>query len=140
MTATGFTNIIFAGASVEYNYATPLQKWHIFPNVIFFWQESPTTRYQAKKHRKGTAYIPEGVAPFLGTEVNLIADIDFRKDSKFFICTALFIPGAHFESIEGEPLNAEQRAYVKDKRTHVREPMLGSNFAYVLNVGIKVTF
>ncbi len=139
---TGFTNLMYLGASCDYNYKNNFQRWRLCPNLLFYWHEQPACKYESKKHSRipdAFIYRPKILDTFLGTEINIIGEIEVLKDLTFFILGGLFIPGFHFRQIKGMPLNDAQAVYIQEKKGP-RESLLGNDNAFVLDIGIKFTF
>ncbi len=139
---TGFTNLIYMGASVDYNYKNSFHKWRVSPNLLFFWQEEPARKFESIKHPRNSALLlhrPQIMDHFLGTEVNILAEIEAVKDFTFFVLAGLFVPGFHFREMRGMPFNATQARFINDKKGP-RESLLGDDSAYFFDVGFKYTF
>ena len=142
LNSTGFTNLIYTGFSGEYLYNNHVQRWRLAPNVLFYWQEEPSLRFESKKTAKNSslfAQIPHSVDSFLGTELNLLMDIELVKDVRFFAVGAVFVPGDHFKRMKGVALNSAQSSFIKDK-TLPRESLISDDLAYLFNIGFKYTF
>ena len=139
---TGFTNLIYAGVSVDYNYKNTFRKWRVSPNLLFYWQEEPASKFESKKHpRKAGLFLhrPQIMDNFLGTEFNILGEIETLKDLTFFALAGFFVPGFHFRQMKGVPLNDAQAAYIKERRGP-RVPLLGDDSAYFFDIGFKYTF
>jgi hypothetical protein len=119
---TGFTNLVFTGASLDFFYKSEPRIWHTMVNTLFFWNE-----HCAEKEGK---LMPS----YLGVEINCIADIQIGKDCSFFITTAVFFPGTTYDFLKDLPLTSEQQ---EDKLSAV---LPGVDPAYVINFGFKCTF
>lgn len=139
---TGFTNLIYAGASLDYYYKNVFRTWRISPNLLFFWQEEAACRFESKKHPKKPDLMwhkPHFTHNFLGTELNILGEFEALKDLTFFALAGIFIPGYQFKQIKGLPLNGAQHRFITEKKGP-REPLLGNDCAYFYNIGLKYTF
>lgn len=139
---TGFTNLIYLGASCDYNYKNSFHIWRINPNLLFYWTEEPASKFNSQKHpRIAESYLHRRrlIDNFLGTEINIICENELLKDFTLFIMGAIFIPGFHFREIKGMPLNDAHRTYIEQGHCP-RESLLGNDPAYFINIGCKYTF
>jgi hypothetical protein len=86
--------------------------------------------------------VPRLLKKFLGTEINMLAEIELFKDLSFFVLGALFIPGFHYKQMKGFPMPGEHKAFVRDvpKGRKIRTSTFGSDTAYFANCGFKFTF
>ena len=139
MNAVRFTNVIYAGISADYRYKATLGQWHINPNILWYWQDEPSRRFQSKKRGEKSVHIPQLMDPFLGTELNILAELEIYKSCTFFLVGALFLPGTHYDQMKGLPLNEDQIRFVKQKEGPC-EPLLGNDTAYLINFGLTVSF
>ena len=139
---TGFSNLIYAGVSCDYHYKNTARTWRVSPNLLFYWQEEAACRFETTVHPSKPHipwHKPHFVDNFLGTELNILAQIEALKDLTFFTLAGVFVPGYHFDEIKGMPLNDAQATFVKEK-TGPREALLGHDSAYFINFGLKYTF
>ena len=140
MNAARFTNIIYAGVSADYQYKATIGHWHINPNLLWYWQEVPSRRFESKKQpTKPSVHIPKEMDTFLGTELNVLAELEFYKSCTFFLVGALFLPGSHYKQMKGIPLTDDQIRFVKQKEGPC-EPLLGSDTACLINFGLNIAF
>lgn len=82
---------------------------------------------------------PRLLSKFLGTELNILVEIELLKDLSFFCIGALFFPGFHFKQMKGFPMPADQKSFVRDKQP-IRTATFGDDIAYFANIGFKFTF
>ena len=142
LNVTGFTNLVYMGASADYHYKNTFRTWRLCPNLLFYWQENPSTFFEKKELKGKTDRVqhePRFMDNFLGTELNLIAEYEAIKDLTFFCLSGIFIPGFHFRDIRGIPLNEAQARFINEKKGPY-EPVLGNDPAYFFNFGCKYTF
>lgn len=131
-----FTNLMFTGIGV---YAD-VGAWHLNSNIISYWQEKPARIF------------PVAVSPtderlastWLGIEYNLFADVCLDNAIKLYGVTSVFVPGSHYSDLQGIPLSSAQQKYMNAlnsvANTAERVPLLGTNAAFTLNVGIEYKF
>lgn len=122
----GFTNLVLTGFSCDMWYRKEPHRWHINPNVLFFWQEySPCWKEKA-------------VPSYLGAELNCITEVQLFKDFSFYAIAAVFLPGSCYKFLTGVPLTSEQVDILEDRK--ISHGFLGHDPAYLINFGIKYTF
>ena len=163
--ASGFTNLIYAGASMDYYYKNNFHDWHLNPNILFFWHETPSADFvtikssllpqklaisetfsprdgvpkDPNKPTLASIRIPRLLSSFLGVELNMLAEIELLKDFTFFTIAALFIPGFHFKQMRGFPMPSDHKTFVKEKQ-HTRAARFGNDLAYFVDLGFKFMF
>lgn len=137
---SGFTNLVFIGGSVLYTPKGYARKVNVKPNVLFYWQEHATKKFDIVTKMSSTAYASKR----LGTEVNLFADVELLKDLKFFAVGGVFVPGTHYADIKGKPLNKDQQKAldVLDVTGVDTDNMLllSDNTAFSINLGLEYRF
>lgn len=147
-----FTNLILAGISAEYAPKQSNHKPKVKPNIIAFWSDVPTRIPLLN----GEPPRPEiFTRRFFGTEVNTLAEALLLPDLKIFGKVAVFFPGNFYKDYAGYPINDSQRRYLEDKiaianavanNTNnpqiilVREPLLGADRSFAVNVGLEYRF
>ncbi len=135
-----FTNIIYAGVGGSYGPSAWPKKFNVSPNLLAYWQEKPTKRFDAQLNKQ----LDTLASPYLGVEINIFMDYMILKDLKLYLEAALFLPGQHFRDIKGMPLNAQQEALLNRlDRTGFdpsRIPNIGDNSAYTFNLGLEYKF
>lgn len=166
LNATGFTNLIYAGVSLDYQYKNNFHHWHINPNILFFWHETPACRFEPLKELNvlnvneiqvaindqksrlasnatqavlNQVRTPRLLSPFLGAELNMLAEIELYKDLTFFSLAAIFIPGFHYKQMKGFPMPSDHKSFVRTKQP-IRTSVFGDDTGYLLNVGFKFMF
>jgi hypothetical protein len=137
---SGFNNLIYGGTSLhilhesiagDYNW-----KWQ--PNLLFYWQpDARSIHNQEIIHTLGK----NSIDPFLGTEVNVFLEIISRhiEGLKFFLVGTIFLPGGYYSDISKIPLDKTQQAALK-KNAQTFIPLMNTNNAYYLNLGIEFKF
>lgn len=140
-TVSSFTNIRFTGWSINKKKTwQDERKFSFNPNMLFYWQDEPSPCFDidAKKDTKGRA------DQFIGSEMNLFLDYWAMKNLKIYFVASVFIPGGHFDDIQGKPITAAQvKALDKFDRTGYNEeyvPNIGSDVAATYNFGIEYVF
>lgn len=138
---SSFTNIRFVGWSL-----TKKKNWQderklsFNPNILCYWQDEPSPCFDiaAKKDTNGRA------DQYLGTELNFFLDYWAMKSLKLYFVLSVFIPGGHFDDIQGKPITAAQvRALDRFDRTGYndeRVPNISNNTAATFNVGLEYVF
>ena len=136
---SGFTNLVYVGSSIlwEPNWT---KKFSLQPNILAYWQEKPTKKFDAKTARQLDCL----ASTYLGTEINIYVDYMVLKDLNLFVVASIFFPGQHYSDIKGKPLNAAQKALLD--RLDVtgfsedRIPNIGDDTAYTFNLGLEFKF
>lgn len=136
----GFTNLVSGGFSVLYEPKEVKKPFKLFPNVLVYWQEKPTNKFDARLKKE----LDELASTFFGVELNIFSHWMVVTDLKLYFIGAVFFPGKHFRDIKGKPLNASQQraldqldptGFVED-----RIPNIGNDTAYTLNLGLEYKF
>jgi hypothetical protein len=136
----GFTNLIFVGLAAHWYPKICGRSWSIRPNVLTYWQEHATNKFDLTTQMSST----QNARNFFGTEVNAFIDVDLMRDLKLYIVASTFIPGDHYRDIRGTPLSREQQKLLD--RLDVtgvdadRLPLLGTDNAYTLNIGLEYRY
>ncbi len=138
---SGFTNLVYGGVGVEWTTCGCKKEFTLRPNLLAYWQESPTKKFSIEKKMT----INQFASKFLGTELNLFLDVKLLKNLKGFFVGGMFVPGQHFKDIKGKPLNADQREILDDldstgENNDNSDPILGTNTAWSLNWGFEYQF
>jgi len=135
-----FTNLIFTGASITYKPCRSKHNVMINPNILAYWQAHQTKSYNTHTAMDNLTYARR----YLGTELNLFAELELLPDLKFYGTGALFIPGAFYHDVKGRPLNKAQQTYLDnlDKTGIINDyvPTLGDDLAYFINFGFEFKF
>lgn len=139
-TVNGFTNLVFLGSSAWWVPQDRKKPYSINPNVIAYWQEKPTHKFDAKTKQELNCL----ASTYLGTELNLFAHVMVLKDLKLFFVGAVFFPGTHYRDIKGKPLNSTQQALLDSLDvtgfSDDRIPNIGDDISYVANIGLEFKF
>lgn len=137
---SGFTNIVFCGAALNYKPQDVPKQYNINPNLLAFWQQKATKKFDiiSGKNSKDDA------RNFLGIEANVFFNYFLLKDLRLFLVSAVFFPGTHYQDIRGLPLNAAQLAALSELDTtgftNEQVPNIGTDVAYSFNLGIEFKF
>lgn len=135
-TVSEFTNIGYAGAGLHIVPKTSI-KPYIRPNLMFFWQEEPSSAFDKSLNQPSAACAPN----FLGSELNLFVDLFPLECLKAYGVIALFIPGSHYDAVQGTPINKQQLDFFQQADVDVTTlPLLGVNNAFTLNLGFEYRF
>jgi hypothetical protein len=136
---SGFTNLVFVGASLYWRPDYFTRKLNFRPNILAYWQQHATKKFDVIAKQSSTEYARN----FLGTEGNFFFDIELFNEFKFFTVASVFVPGGHYTDIKGMPLTRDQQK-ILDKLdvTGVIDnlPLLGDDTAYTVNVGLEYRF
>ena len=139
-TVSGFTNLIYGGASALWVPEAYDQRISINPNILLFGQEYAMPKFNLET-KKDCA---EKARKFLGTELNLFAYYFFFKNLKLFFVGSVFVPGGHYTDIKGKPLNSEQVKFLnrqdKTGSNSSRVPNISDDTAITLNIGFEFRF
>jgi len=136
---SGFTNIIYCGSGLNWEPKGWSKKFAINPNILAFWQEKPTRKFDAFTKK----FLDERASTYLGLELNTFANCYILENLNLYFVGALVFPGSHFTDIRGIPLNSEQdKALDRLDPTGVtdRIPNLGDDTAFTFNIGLEFKF
>ncbi|KKT01583.1 MAG: hypothetical protein UV79_C0008G0008 [candidate division TM6 bacterium GW2011_GWF2_43_17] len=137
-TVSRFTNLIYGGVGLWHERQVGSVLWKINPNVLPFWQDHKTRIAQVDN---ADIY----ASRFMGTEANVYIDGLVSKGLTFFAVLGIFFPGQHFEDISGRGLSADELKYLNSldptgADTAERVPLLGSDPAFFVNIGLDYRF
>lgn len=139
-TVSGFTNLIFTGASVHWYPKYHDRSFMIRPNLIVYWQQKATNAFDLETRMSSTKLARN----YLGTEINAFTDAELFDSFKLFFVGSVFIPGSHYKDIKGTPLTREELKLLdRPDDTGVtidRNPLLGDDIAYTMNLGLEYRF
>jgi hypothetical protein len=139
-TINEFTNLVYGGVGLHWKPANSKRKLYLRPNVLFFGLETATKKFDFDTGKT----IDEPASKFLGTEVNLILNLEWIPDFRWFFVGAVFVPGQHYCDIFGKPISREQQAFfdLRDKTGFSNEaiPLLGADPAWFMNFGFQYNF
>lgn len=139
-TISEFTNLVYGGVGLHWKPANSKRKLYIQPNVLFFGLEHPTNKFDLKTN----TILPEEASKFLGTEINVIMNLEWITDFRWFFVGAAFVPGQHYCDILGKPINRDQLAFfdLRDRSGFNEEiiPLIGANTAWFVNFGFQYNF
>ncbi len=136
----GFTNLVFTGGSYLWTPKWVCKRFNVQPNIIAYWQQRATNKFDIKTKMS----LPELASRYLGLEINTFFDIELLKDFKLYAVGGAFIPGSHYKDIKGKPLNKDQQRILD--RLDVtgvdtdNVPLLGTDTAYTINIGLEYRF
>jgi hypothetical protein len=137
---SGFTNIIYYGNALWFERELCGNKWLFNPNVLSFWQQNQTEIFNPETNMRGM----EPANRHLGVEINAIIEGELIDDLTFFAVVGVFVPGEHFDDIQGRPLNKDQEQFLDRRdRTGVTTdpvPLLGNDNAWFINTGFEYRF
>ena len=130
--AEGFSNIVFGGMGIDIAPADKSKGWKVNPNVLLFWQEHRSTKFNSTDLASNR----------LGTELNVIGSMVITENLKFSGSAALFLPGKYYYDIKGTALSSDVASMVKEAQAGVAEllPTLGNDPAFSLSVGMAYSF
>jgi hypothetical protein len=133
-----FTNLVFTGLALHVK-PSGVGKLLWRQNLLFFWQPVATHAFDLATK---TVFSHKFARSFLGTEINSFVDFFPLEQLKAFVIFSLFIPGSHFTDIKGTPLSREQVNIINNDagQNLGKLPLLGTDCAYTLNVGIEYKF
>ena len=140
-TVSSFTNIRFVGIAFNKKKVWQDERKLAFnPNLLFYWQDEPSPCFDiySKKDTRGKA------DQYLGTEVNAFLDYWAMKNFRVYFIASVFLPGGHFDDIQGKPISAAQvRALDKLDRTGFNKeyvPNISNDLAATFNLGFEYAF
>lgn len=137
---SGFTNLIFTGAALHWYPTYCDRSLALQPNLLLYWQQKSTNKFDIQTGMSSN----DLARNFLGTEINTFFDATLFDSCKVYAVGSVFIPGSHYKDIKGTPLNREERTLL-DRRdvtgiTADKNPLLGDDTAYTINLGIEYRF
>lgn len=137
---SGFNNLLYAGTSLNFIHQSSNEayhwKWH--PNILCYWQPDARNIYNQKVIN---ILGKDTLNPFLGTECNLFLEVISKQleGLKFFFVATMFIPGGYYNDLSKIPLDKSQENALYNKQ-NIFTPLLSTNNAYYLNIGIEFKF
>ncbi len=139
-TISGFTNIIFVGTSMKWEPMNVTRRFKVHPNIIAYWQESPTRRFDIPSR----VDIDKPASTYLGTEFNTFFDFYLSEPLKFYVVWSAFVPGKHFTDIKGKPTSKDQLRALENfnEKGHSldRVPNISDDIAFTVNLGLEFKF
>jgi len=137
---SGFTNLVFVGASSFWKPAGLTRPFNIQANVLGYWQEHPTHKFSAQLRKE----LNELASTYLGMEANLFANYLPLPELRLYFVGSIFVPGQHYTDIKGLPLTPDQNAALDQLDSSgfkpERVPNVGNNVAYTFNIGAEFKF
>ena len=137
---SGFTNLVYTGASINWEPPQLPRELVLNPNILCYWEERPCHKFDVVTKQD----LDERASAFLGVEVNLFSHYYIYNDVKFYFIGSLFFPGQHYTDIKGKPINKEQQLALdrldKTGFDADRIPNIGDDRAYTVNVGLDFKF
>ena len=137
----GFTNLVFIGASADWEPTSYNLHGHLKPNILGYWQQHKSKKFDVIT---GLSSPNEYANSYLGTELNLFGDVEVFHNTHLFLVTSVFIPGKHYKDIKGLPLTRDQQKTLdKLDKTGLdvdKLPFLANDVAYTLNLGLEVKY
>jgi hypothetical protein len=137
---SGFTNLVFTGASLYWVPANVVHDFGLRPNVLFYWQQHSTKAFDLATKSVSASKFARN---FLGTELNVFMDVALLRDFKFYVVSSIFVPGDHYKDIKGEPLTREQQKILdRIDVTGVDDvsPLISTDMSYTFNIGLEYRF
>lgn len=136
-TDSSFTDIAYVGGGLTWNPTIRSHKLTVNPNVLGFWKASSSLKYDAAN---GVVLPNTSANKYLGTEFNMIAELELLQDLKLLGKIAFFLPGGYYTDIKGVPLAGDfTKDYAIDGATQVKY-RLSNDGALYLNVGLEYKF
>jgi hypothetical protein len=137
---SGFTNLVMIGNAVHWYPKLNKRAVTIRPNVLWYWQQEATKAFDLFNKRSSV----NDARNYLGCEMNVFSDIELLKDLKMFAVGSVFVPGGHFRDIRGTPLSRDQQKLLDSLDVTGIDtdtlPLLGSDMAYTLNIGLEYRY
>jgi len=139
--ASGFNNLALVGAGVNWEPSDWEKSFSLNPNVLAYWQTFPDHAFDLETKTVNEACCARS---FLGLEFNLFLKKQLMCDLYLFGVASVFVPGSHFDDVEGKPLNSAQAKILDrlDLTGYNNDPVpgLGKNVSYTFNVGFEYKF
>ncbi len=137
---SGFTNLIFVGASYYWTETICGHFMEIRPNVFSFWQYRATKAFDRMTGESSDEFARN----HLGVEVNAFTSFELIKDFKLYVIGSAFVPGAHYADIKGTPLEKAHQKLLdcacKNNIDRDTLPLLGDDPAWTINMGLEFRF
>ena len=137
---SGFTNLVYVGGGVDWRTKIGNKGLRIKPNVLSYWQDKATKKYDATNQTSLNEYANK----HLGVEVSTTFRMSLLNELSGFLVGGVFIPGKHYDDIKGKPLNGTQLAALDDLDStgypSSGVPVVGTTAAYVISWGLELSF
>ncbi len=137
---SGFTNLVFCGASYYWTETICGHFMEVRPNVLSFWQYRATKAFDRMTGESSDEFARN----HLGVEVNAFTSFELIKDFKFYMIGSAFVPGAHYSDIKGIPLDKNHQKILdcacKNDIDRDTLPLLGDDPAWTINMGFEFRF
>jgi len=134
-----FADLQFVGTAAWIDTNTD-GKWRINPNLLSFWKHNTTRIFNPQTDQRGEIAAHD----HLGIECNVAIHGYPLKDVKFFAIGGVFGPGAHYNDIQGRPINKDQARFLDrpDRTGFDRDPvpLLGNDVGWFINTGFECRF
>ena len=144
---SGFTNIVYTGIGITWTPEGYAKKSKLSSNVLYYWQDYPAKAYHLSYHETEEDYshtLDCDASKALGLEINAAGDVNFLDNLKGFLAMAVFIPGPHYDSIIGKPINSSQYKEATSTTRYGIDyndyPLINKKVSYIMNVGFEYMF
>ncbi len=135
-----FTNLVYIGAGFDLSTSVMGKKWRVRPSVLSYWQDKATKKFDRVKKLSSNEYADK----HLGVEINTTMRVDLVESVTGYFIGGLFVPGKHYDDIQGMPLNEAQAAVLNRLNStgypNTGIPILGTSTAIALNWGLDISF
>jgi hypothetical protein len=146
---TTFTDMQIVGLGATWFPNVGGKSLRINPNVLMFWKAFESRKWiidPTVPDVFGRVSDTENASSFMGTEANVISNIELMPDLKLYLNFGIFVPGKYFNDVKGMPLDKDYYAklvkdegasFSADDAAHYR---IWNDVAYDLNVGLDYKF
>ena len=104
VTVDNFSNVIFYGMGVKYAPQKAKSKWNINPNVIMYWQDVASNKFDLMTGQTSK----QPASKEIGVEANTFFVVNLSESLSITGGIGLFVPGQHYADIKGKPVSADQ--------------------------------
>ena len=152
MTVDNFSNIIFYGMGIKYAPKKAKSKWNINPNVIMYWQDVPSNKFDLLTGKTTN----QPASKEIGLEANTFFVVNLSESLSITGGIGLFVPGQHYTDIKGKPVSADQRSalasaiatimrnlppYASGPLANLQNlPLIGNDVAYSASIAMGYSF
>lgn len=152
VTVDNFSNLIFYGMGVKYSPQKAKSKWNINPNVIMYWQDVASNKFDLLVGKT----IKTPASKEIGVEANTFFVVNLSESLSITGGFGVFVPGQHYADIKGKPVNSTQSSalasalkgilknlppYATGPLANLQNlPLLGNDVAYSASIAMGYSF
>lgn len=138
-----FDDLVFGGMSGTWKPSLWGRKCTINPNGLVFWTDYEENKVKVNEDTGVGTLLDEKASRFLGTEINILNNIEIFPDFKIFANFAVFVPGGYFSDMKGlasVDKGIDAIASSENNDLKIGQLRSGTNTAFHVNVGFSLKF